>query len=164
MIVALFREEESLIDAVGRLRAAGIDAVETYTPAPLRDAPRTSPVPVIVLLGGLIGAFASLGLQTYAYTLAYPFPIGGRPQFAWPSFTPTVFENAVLVAIVSGFVAFMLVNRLPRLYDRIDEADLMRQASQDGWIVAVRSTDEPTLRHAHALLEELGARIESVPP
>ena len=100
-------------------------------------------------------------MQTYAYTLAYPFPIGGRPQFAWPSFVPTVFENAVLVAIVAGFVAFMAVNRLPRLYDPIDEAELMRQASQDGWIVAVRSEDAATLRDARALLSDLGAaRIE----
>ncbi len=159
MILALFRQEKALAEALRHLREAQVDPLETYTPAPLRDEQVVSPIPLIILVAGLLGAAASLALQTYAYTLAYPFPIGGRPQFAWPSFLPTVFENAVLVAIAAGFAAFMLINRMPRLYEPIDEAEVMRQVSRDGWIVAIRSTDEEGLRILRALNPE---RIEEI--
>ena len=163
MIVALFRSEDALVRAVQRLREARIGPMETYTPAPLRDAPKTSPVPLIVLAAGLIGAVASLALQTWSYTEAYPFPIGGRPQFSWPSFTPTVFENGVLIAIVAGFLGFMAVNRMPRLYDKVDEAPAMRRASGDGWIIAVTSEDTATESGARAILQELDAvQIDTV--
>ena len=165
MIVALFHDEGSLVRATRRLREAGIEPLETYTPAPLKDAPKTSPVPVIMLAAGLIGSLSSLALQTWSYTAAYPFPIGGRPQFAWPSFTPTLFENGILVAVTAGFISFLTYNGFPRLYDPIDEAEIMRRASQDGWIVAVRSKDASTLADARTLLAELGAaRIEAVQP
>ena len=152
MILGLFRKEDRLLEALHRLREAGVGPLETYTPAPLHGEPALSPIPVIILVAALLGAAASLALQTYSYTIAYPFPIGGRPQFAWASFLPTVFENAVLVAIVTGFVAFMVVNRMPRLYDPIDEADAMREVSRDGWVVAVRGKDG---HHARRILEAL---------
>ncbi|HEX3348272.1 MAG TPA: DUF3341 domain-containing protein [Acetobacteraceae bacterium] len=163
MMLALFRDEANLAEALRHLRAARIGPLETYTPAPLRDEALTSPIPVIILAAGLIGATASLALQTYSYTVAYPFPIGGRPQFAWPSFLPTVFENAVLVAIAAGFAAFMLINRMPRLYEPIDEADVTREVSRDGWVVAIRSGDNAVLDHARRILHGVGVeRIEEV--
>jgi hypothetical protein len=152
MILGLFRKEDRLQEALHRLREAGVGPLETYTPAPLEDEPALSPVPIIILVAGLLGAAASLALQTYSYTIAWPFPIGGRPQFAWASFVPTVFENAVLVAIVAGFIAFLAVNRMPRLYDPIDEADAMREVSRDGWVVAIRGKDG---NQARRILETL---------
>ena len=83
----------------------------------------------------------ALGCRAYSSTVAYPFDIGGRPHFAWPSFIPTAFENAVLIAVVAGFAAFMVINRMPRLYDPVDEARRMREASSDGWFLPVRSED-----------------------
>lgn len=163
MMLALFRREERLADALRRLQDAGLGPLETYTPAPPRDDQALSPIPAIILLAGLVGAGASLALQTYSYTLAYPFPIGGRPQFACASFLPTVFENAVLIAIATGFVAFLLINRMPRLYEPIDEADVMREVSRDGWVVAVCSEDAGVLDHARTILHALGPeRIEEV--
>jgi hypothetical protein len=163
MMVALFRTEAVLADALRHLREARIGPLETYTPAPLQDERIVSPVPAIVLLAGLLGAAASLALQTYSFTIAYPFPIGGRPQFAWPSFTPTVFENAVLVAIAAGFAAFMIINRMPRLYEPIDEADVMREVSRDGWVIAICSEEAAVLDHARSILHGLNPeRIEEL--
>lgn len=163
MILALFREEKALVEALRRLRDARVDALETYTPAPLQDEQVVSPIPVIILLAGLLGAVASLALQTYSSTIAYPFPIGGRPQFAWPSFVPTVFENAVLFAVAAGFGAFMLINRMPRLYEPIDEAEVMREVSRDGWVVAIRSADDQVLDEGVRILRTLNPeRIEEI--
>jgi hypothetical protein len=163
MILGLFRREDQLSEALRRLREAGVGPLETYTPAPLQDQSEVSPLPVVILVAALLGAVASLALQTYSYTVAYPFPIGGRPQFAWPSFLPTVWENAVLMAVVTGFVAFMVVNRMPRLYEPIDEAEAMREVSRDGWVVAVLGKDAGNLDHARRILETLEAEaIEEI--
>lgn len=152
MIVAAFPDEHALGDALTRLRADRIGPVETYTPAPLEGADTSSPLPLLVLAAGLLGAAASFGLQAWSAVRAYPFIAGGRPLLAWPSFIPTVFENGVLVAVAAGFVGFFVVNRMPRLYDPVDEADLMRRATSDRWCLAVQTEDRAVLDRARALL------------
>lgn len=162
MIVAAFRDQDSLLEAMCRLRSDTIGPLETYTPAPLPDADSGSPIPLIILAGGILGALASLAVQTYSSVWAYPIDIGGRPDFAWASFVPTVFENAVLAAIGAGFVGYFILNRMPRLYDTVDEADLMRRASADCWCLAIRSDDPALLDRARASLGGAVA-IEEVP-
>jgi len=161
-MVAAFRDGDGLLHAMERLRSDGIGPLETYTPAPLPGAGSGSPIPLIVLIGGVLGALASLALQTYSSVSAYPLDIGGRPDFAWASFVPTVFENAVLVAIGAGFVAFFALNRMPRLYDPVDEADAMRRASADRWCLLIRSDDPAVLDRARASLSAASS-IEEVP-
>jgi len=152
-MVAAFRDQDGLLDAMGRLRSDGIGPVQTYTPVPLPDAEEVgSPIPLVIAIGGIAGALASLALQTYSSVSAYPLDIGGRPDFAWASFVPTVFENAVLVAILAGFVAFFVLNRMPHLYDPVDEAEAMRRASADRWCLAIRSDDPALLDRARPAL------------
>ena len=156
MILAMFANEAGLARALRCLREAKLGPLETYTPAPMQDEPAASPIPLVILAAGLLGAAASFGLQTYSLTLAYRFKVGGRPQFAWASFIPTVWENAVLVAIAAGFAAFLAINRMPRLYDPVDEFDAIRRASRDRWFLQVATEDAPTLERARALLGGLG--------
>ena len=164
MIVALFDKQDDLLHALHRLRTENIGPLETYTPAPLDGESEQSPIPLIVLLVGLLGAAASFLLQTWSSMVAYPFKVGGRPGFSWPPFIVTTFENAVLIAIVAGFVAYMVINRMPRLYAPIDEADALREASGDGWVLAVQTEESAPLDRARALLKALHAvRIEDVP-
>ena len=155
MILAMFADEAGLSHALERLRAARIEPLQTYTPAPLEGAETGSPVPLVVLLAGLLGAAASFGLQTWSFTQAYQFHIGGRPEFSWASFIPTTFENAVLLAIGAGFVAFFWLCGLPKHYDPVDESDAMRRASRDRWFVQVASENAAVLREAREVLRGL---------
>lgn len=165
VIVASFPREAALADALAQLRDARLGPVETYTPSPLAGEDTHSPIPLIILAAGLIGGAASFALQTYSSTLAYPFASGSRPDFAWASFIPTAFENAVLVAIAAGFAAFMFINRLPRLYDPVDEAPALRPATGNAWVLALRSEDPATLARARTLLRTLGpAQLDELPP
>lgn len=165
MIVAAFRGPDGLSHALERLRAAGVGPVETYTPAPLDGEDARSPLPLVILAAGLLGGAASFGLQAYSSLVAYPLIIGGRPKFAWVSFIPTVFENAVLLAVAAGFLGFMLINRMPRLYEPVDEADAMRRASSDRWCLSVQSEDPAVLDRARALLRDADPDgIEDVRP
>jgi hypothetical protein len=150
-VVASFASEAGLVEALPRLRSLGV--VETYTPKALEDD-QASILPLVVLVGGLVGTAGGFVMQVYANVIGYPLDVGGRPEFSWPAFVPIAFEIGVLSAVLAGFIAFLVVNRLPRLYDPVDEASLMRGATRDRWCVAIR-TESPD--RAHAMLRDLAA-------
>ncbi len=77
-------------------------------------------------------------MQTYATTVGYPLIIGGRPNFFWTSFIVFAFEAGILSAVTTGFVSFLVANRLPRLWEPADECDMLKDASRDGWFLIAR--------------------------
>ena len=164
MIVATFADADGLAHAQRRCEAARIGPTETYTPAPPPGAATGSPIPLVILCAGLLGAALSFGLQSYSTIIAWRFDIGGRPPLSWPSYIPTTFENAALIALVAGFVGFLAVNRMPRLYDPIDESAGMRRASRDRWVLRIASDDHAVLERAREMLLTLDpVLIEELP-
>jgi hypothetical protein len=152
MIVATFPDEKRLMDAVALLRARRVGEVETYTPTELEDPPIHSVMPLVILVCGVIGVAGSFFLQAYATTINYPLNIGGRPNLSWPAYIPTTFEMGVLAAVLGGFFGFFIINRLPRLYEPIDETQAMRRASRDRYVLAIRKPDRV---RAHEVLAGL---------
>ncbi len=154
-VLAEFESAQALRDALERLAAADVREIETYTPAPLDEDSSGSPLPLLMFVAGMLGFIGFMALMTYADVYAYPLNIGGRPQFAWPAFVPIAFEIAVLCAMAAGFFGYFVVCRMPRLYDPIDECDQLKEASRDGWFVAVRSDDAARLARARAVFSTL---------
>lgn len=153
-LLAGFDSETALRAALAHF--AAWPAVETYTPMPLESERRCSALPLAMLIAGVAGFAAFFLLMTYADVRAYPLNIGGRPNFAWPTFIPIAFELGVLCAMLAGFFGFFLVCRLPRLYDPIDECDSLKDASRDGWFLAIRTDGPDRLEEARRLLAALG--------
>lgn len=159
-LLIAFPNQEALIAALGRLHAANLGEIETYTPKPLGGG--HSPLPVLILLAGVGGAIATFCLQSYAYIWAYPIDIGGRPPFSWPAFIPVAFEVGVLAAIVTGFFGFLIANRMPTLYEPVDEVPAMRHAMRHLWCIAIRTEQPERVRallrnHDPAAVQELPA-------
>jgi hypothetical protein len=163
-LVAAFATERALQDALQRLRAERLDGVRTYTPKALDGAPEYSPLPLIIFIAGLVGASAGFAMEVYANAVSYPIDIGGRPEFSWPSFVPIAFEIGVLFAILAGVLGYFIVNRMPALYEPIDESNSMRRATSDRWVLAIRLSDEDEIGRARAALARLHpAAIEELP-
>lgn len=152
-IVAGFDTREALQAAMAALRTEGLGAVESYTPSALpdEDGP-ASPIPLLMLLGGLAGAGFMFWLQVYADVTAYPIDVGGRPNDSWPAYVTNSFEVGVLAAILLGFAAYLVLNRMPRLYDPIDECDSLRAASRDSWFLSLAPIGGAAAARARALL------------
>ena len=160
-VLAEFATEDALRHALRQLASVKVGEIETYTPKALDEQGTGSPLPLIMFLFGMLGFVGFFGLMAYADAWAYPLDIGGRPEFAWPSFMPIAFELGILSAMGAGFFGYFLVCRMPRFHDPMDACEGFGRASRDGWFLAVRSDDRQQLEHARTLLAELhAARIQ----
>ena len=161
MIVARFPGPEELMDAVSRLRDAGV-TVDTRTPVALPpDAEGETRLPLLVLAVGLLTAAGAFAMQWWAAAGSYPMIIGGRPAFFPTSYLLFALEAGFLGATLTVFVGFFAANRLPRLYEPSDESEALREASRDGWFVLTDGRDADARRVLRGLRPML---VEQVPP
>jgi hypothetical protein len=160
-LMAEFDNADALVEAARLVRAAGYDRVEGYSPFPvqgLADAigfHRTR-MPLVVLLGGLVGGVAGYLLQYWASVIHYPLNIGGRPLHSWPAFIPITFECTVLAASLAGVLGMLALNGLPRPHHPLFEVPAFQHASVDRFFLCVLA-DDPNFHPetTHKLLEAL---------
>jgi hypothetical protein len=162
-ILAAFERESELSDAIAALQSHQFE-YETYTPKPLHEHPTGSPLPLIMFIAGMVGFCGFFFLMTWVNVWNWPIDIGGRPLLSWPVFVPITFELGILSAVVAGFVGYFVINRMPRLYEPIDNCQSMRRAMRDLWIVTVESQNtEHVTRAGHLLARYRPLRMEEIP-
>lgn len=145
-IAAEFDGPEALAGAVQRLRTAGFEAVDAFSPHPVLAvgealARRRSVIPFLVFAGGVFGAAWGFYLQYYGAAVSYPINIGGRPLNSWPAFMPTTFEMTVLCAVIAAVFGALYLAGLPHLSHWIFHTPGFERASQDGFFVVVERWD-----------------------
>ena len=163
-IAAAFEDEEALLQAVRRVRAAGYRHLRAYTPFPvdgLAEAlgPRRNWMGWIVLAGGLVGLILGYGIQYFTAVVDYPFDVAGRAPHSWVAFLPVTIEVALLVAAGSALVGMLLLNGLPQPYHPIFNLPGFGRASESRFFLCIRGTDPKFRREETArFLRSLGAR------
>jgi hypothetical protein len=169
-LLAQFDDEHALVAAARRAVAEGYAQVEAYTPYPVEDLPEAlnlprSRIPVLMFVGGALGALTAYGMQYYASVVSYPLNVAGRPLHSWPSFIPVTFELTVLFAALFGAIGMLALNGLPRPHHPLFYAASFARASQDGFFLAIEATDPKFDRQAtHDFLAGLAPRdIVEVP-
>ena len=150
-----FNAPEDAKRAAIRLLSLGYVDVESYGPFPVSDEDAHAPRGSIVLsclafCGGACGLAGAYFVQWYANAASYRLNIGGRPTHAAPAFIPISFEMVCLCATAALFLGFLIVERLPRLWQPVFEIEGFEHASIDRFWLAVelrdgkRATDELT--------------------
>src|SRR5512147_3063203 len=114
-LMAEFTEPNELIAAARATREAGYTHTDVYTPYPIEEVSealhlRRTRLPLLVLMGGIIGGCAGFALQYWAATIAYPLNVGGRPFNSWPAFLPITFETTVLGAALFAVLGMLALN------------------------------------------------------
>ena len=70
-------------------------------------------VPLICLVGGLMGLAAMFLMETWVSVFAYPLNIAGRPLFSWPAFIIPAYEWTILWAGLSAAFGMLAMCGLP---------------------------------------------------
>lgn len=139
------KSPKALLDAVKLCRDDDIRPLDAFSPFPvegLSEAMEIPPsrIPWIMLYSGIFGGLLSFGTMTYSAVWHYPFNVGGRPLFSWPSFIPITFELTILFAALGGAFSLALLSHLPRLYHPVFNDRRFRDSMQGGFFLLLPDT------------------------
>ena len=145
-LMAEFREPAEVVVAAHRVHAAGYRRVDAYSPYPIEALGEAlglhgSPLPKLVLAGGLLGLLAGLGLEYWASVIEYPMNIGGRPFASWPSFVVPAYETTILFAAGAAVLGMLALNGLPQPYHPVFNVPAFALATRDKFFICIEARD-----------------------
>ena len=145
-LLAEFSTPEALMHAAEEAYAAGFRRMDGYAPFPMERLPealgKKNRLPLLVLIGGILGGGGAYFMEWYANAISYPINIGGRPINSWPSFIPITFELTVLCAGLTAFFASFALNGLPRPHHPLFNVDrFAKHASIDRFFLCIEAID-----------------------
>lgn len=141
-----FDSADQLLKATRYAREHGFCELEAYSPFPVEGLAEAlgatrSRVPLLVLIGGILGAFFGYFIQYYSAVIAYPINVGGRPYHSWPAFVPVTVELTILGAALAGVIGTLFLNRLPRFHHPMFNAARFDLASRDRFFLCLKASD-----------------------
>jgi hypothetical protein len=148
--------------AATRAREDGYRRMDAYSPFPIHEMTaalgmRRTKLPVIVLVGGLVGTATALLMQWFASAIHYPINVGGRPLASWPMFIPITFELTILFASFAAVFGMLGMNGLPMPYHPVFNAPRFALASRDRFFLCIEATDPKfEIETTRGFLESLG--------
>jgi hypothetical protein len=161
-LMAEFDNPTDIVAAARRAYDAGYRKVNAYSPYPIEELSEAigfhhNRLPLIVLIGGLIGAVGGYGMQYWTSVIDYPLNVGGRPLHSIPSFIPITFETTVLCASLAAVLGLLALNKLPMPYHPVFNAPRFDLASRTHFFLCIESRD-PMFNAAETrrFLESLG--------
>ena len=145
-LMAEFDTPDQLIEAAERSTTGGYRYVNAYTPFPVEGLAeavgfRRSSVPLLTLIGGLLGGIGSFCMQYWMSAVSYPLNIGGRPLNSWPAFIPVTFELTVLGAALFAVLGMLALNKLPMPHHPVFNVPRFARASKDRFFLCIEARD-----------------------
>ncbi len=145
-LLAEFDNPTDLVHAAKAAYGAGYRKMDAYTPYPLEEAAEAigvhhNRVPLITLVGAMLGMIGGYSLEYWVSAIAYPINAGGKPFHSWPSFIPVTFECAVLGAALAAVFGMMALNGLPQPYHPVFNAPNFTSASRDKFFLCIEAQD-----------------------
>ncbi len=162
-ILAEFKTEEAIKKAATELRDAGFKEWDTHTPYPVHGLEKamgmsSTPLPWIVLLGGVLGAGIGTLMQWWMNAVDYASISSGKPFWSVPATIPVTFELTILLAAFGAFFGMLLLNGLPRFNHFVFHSERFKRATNDRFFISVEAADSHFSREKTAeFLKGLGA-------
>jgi hypothetical protein len=163
-LMAEFEDPNDLVAAARRAYHEGYRAMDAYSPLPIEELNDAigfhhTRLPLIVLIGGIVGCVAGYLLQWWASAVAYPLNVAGKPFHSWPMFIPITFECTVLGAALSAVFGMLALNGLPQPYHPVFNVPRFALASRNRFFLCIEARDPKfDLEDTRAFLETLGPR------
>ena len=145
-MLAEFEDPTSLVLAAQKAREGGYICMDAYSPFPIEELHEAlgshhTKLPLIVLIGGIVGGLGGYLLQYWASAIAYPVNVGGKPYHSWPAFIPITFECTILVAALSAVFGMLALNGLPQPYHPVFGVPRFALASRNRFFLCIESRD-----------------------
>jgi len=162
-LMAEFESATELVAAANKTREAGFVDVDAYSPIPIEELHhaigfKATKLPLMVLIGGLLGGSGGFTLQYWASAIAYPLNVGGKPLVSWPMFIPVTFECSILGAALTAVFGMIMLNKLPMPYHPVFNNPRFALASRNRFFLCIEATDgQFDLDRTRAFMQTLGA-------
>ncbi len=145
-IMAEFDSPETLRGGAERAYAQGYRRMDAYSPFPVEGLAeavgfRHTRLPLLVLLGGILGGAGGFYLQYWVSVIEYPLVIGGKALNSWPAFIPVTFELTVLAASLTAVLGMLALNGLPKPYHPVFNVERFALASRDRFFLCIEAAD-----------------------
>lgn len=166
-LIAEFDSPQALMDGVRDAYEHGFRHMDAFSPFPIEGLAEEmgfthNRLPLLVLIGGILGLLGGYGLAYWTSVIAYPINVAGRPFHSWPAFLPVTFETTVLFAAFTAVLGMLALNGLPQPYHPVFNAPRFALASKDRFFLLIESRDLLfDLEKTRRFLEGLDARLVS---
>jgi Protein of unknown function (DUF3341) len=145
-LMAEFDNPEALLAAAQRAYDEGYRHLDAYSPFPVEGLAEAigfhrSGLPLVVLIGGLLGGLGGYLMQYYMMVIDYPLNVGGRPLHSVPAFIPVTFELTILAAALAAVLGLLALNGLPMPYHPVFNVPRFALASRDLFFLCIEATD-----------------------
>ncbi|MGE5245949.1 MAG: DUF3341 domain-containing protein [Betaproteobacteria bacterium] len=163
-LLAEFDDPDTLVAAAHRAYHEGYRRMDAYSPFPIEELHEAlgmhhTKLPLIVLLGGIVGCLSGYALQYWVSAIAYPLNVGGRPFHSWPAFIPVTFECTILGAALSAVLGMLALNGLPEPHHPVFNVPRFALASRNRFFLCIEARDQKfELEGTRRFLETLSAR------
>ncbi len=168
-LLAEFTTAADILHAAEKVRAAGFQRWDVFTPFPVHGMDRAmglanSRVGYVAFCGGVAGLATGMVMIWFLNAFDYPILIGGKPMFSPFSAFPPAFELTLLFSAFGAVFGMLCFNRLPRLHHPLLKHRSFALASHDRYFLVIETAD-PNYSEAETrqLLAAAGSqRIELV--
>ena len=168
-LMAEYDTARSIFHACEKVRDAGYEKWDSYTPFPVHNLDKAmglkpSILGVIVFICGMTGASCGMLLQWWTSTIEYPVIIAAKPYFSYQAFVPVTFELGVLLASFGAVFGMLGLNKLPQWYHSLFNSERFSRVTDDRFFICIEARDSKyDYERTRKLLESTGAvHIEEI--
>ena len=145
-LMAEFDDASALVQAAHRAHQAGYRRMDAYSPFPIEELSEAigfhpTNVPLVVLIGGLLGGLSGFLMQYWISAINYPVNVAGRPLNSWPAFIVVTFEMTILGAALFAVLGMLALNGLPMPYHPVFNVERFAFASKDRFFLCIEARD-----------------------
>ena len=167
VIHAYYNDDDILMQAVKKVKAAKHHIEEVYCPFPVHGLDKAmglapTRIAITSFMYGCLGLIVSIVMMNYIMIQDWPMDIGGKPSFSYienmPAFVPVMFEMTVFFAAHLMVITFYLRSRLWP-FKKAENPDL--RTTDDLFVMEVEPHD--SVENLKVLLASTGAiEIKSI--